>query len=116
MYTESSKKKLGYRNLPMPRQKRSHGPTCGRGRGGGSKGRARESIQDHKKSVYIEKSTGGPIKDKYGTLLNTEKEQDERWIAYFHEVLTLTSQIETAVIPEATEDLDIDTHLQRKMK
>ena len=54
-------------------------------------------------------STGGPVKDRQGKLLTTEKEQEERWAEHFQEVLNRPSPDETADIPEATEDLDIIT-------
>lgn len=44
-------------------------------------------------------------------LLNTKKEQ-ERWTEHFHKELIRHSPDETAFIPEATEDLDIDTDPQ----
>ena len=53
-------------------------------------------------------SIGGPIKDKQGKLLTTEKEQDERWAEHFREVLNRPPPDETTDIPEAEEDLDID--------
>ena len=53
-------------------------------------------------------NVGGPIKDKQGKLLTTEKEQDERWAEHFREVLNRPPPDETADIPEAEEDLDID--------
>ncbi|XP_062609155.1 craniofacial development protein 2-like [Saccostrea cucullata] len=54
-------------------------------------------------------NTGGPIKDKHGTLLTSEKDQKERWVEHFREVLNRPSPDEAVVVPEATEDLDIDT-------
>ena len=54
-------------------------------------------------------NVGGPIKDKQGNLLTAEKEQEERWAEHFREVLNRPPPEETADIPEAQEDLDIDT-------
>lgn len=69
------------------------------------------------KAAFItELSTGEPIKDKHGTVLNTENEQEERLTEHFHKVLKLPSPDETAVIPESTWDLDINTDPRPKMK
>jgi len=54
-------------------------------------------------------NTGGPVKDKQGKLLTTESEQEARWAEHFQEILNRPSPDETADIPEASEDLDIDT-------
>jgi hypothetical protein len=54
------------------------------------------------------RNTGGPIKDKQGTLLTTENEQEKR-VKHFREVLNRPSPEEVAVIPEAIVDLDINT-------
>lgn len=55
------------------------------------------------KAAFItELSTGEPIKDKHGTVLNTENEQEERLTEHFHKVLKRPSPDETAVIPEST--------------
>ena len=54
-------------------------------------------------------SSNGPIKDRQGKLLTTEKEQEERWAEHFQEVLNRPPPDETANIPEAAEDLDIST-------
>ena len=51
----------------------------------------------------------GPIKDKQGKLLVTQKEQEERWTQHFNEILNRPAPDEMADIPEAVEDLDIDT-------
>ena len=50
-----------------------------------------------------------PIKDKQGKILTSEKEQDSRWSEHFKDILNRPSPDETANIPEADEDLDIDT-------
>lgn len=55
-------------------------------------------------------SSGGPIKDRQGKLLTTEKEQEERWAEHFREVLNRPPPDETADIPEAVEDLNINTN------
>lgn len=69
------------------------------------------------KAAFItELSTGEPIKDKHGTVLNTENEQEERLTEHFHKVLKRPSPDETAVIPESTWDLDINTDPRPKMK
>ena len=52
-------------------------------------------------------STGGPIKDQQGKLLTIEREQEERWVEHFREVLNRPSPEETPNILEAEEDLDI---------
>ena len=54
-------------------------------------------------------SVGGPIKDKRGKLLTTEKEQVERWTEHFQEVLNRPSPDITAEIPECDIDLCIKT-------
>jgi len=54
-------------------------------------------------------SVGGPIKDKRGKLLTTEKEQEERWTEHFQEVLNRPSPNITAEIPECDIDLCINT-------
>lgn len=63
-------------------------------------------------------STGGPIKVKYGTLMNTGKELNKKKDGpeHFHEVLNRPSPDKKAVILEATGNLDIDTDPQLKMK
>lgn len=53
-------------------------------------------------------SAGGPVKDKQGKLLTTEKKQEERWAEHFQEVLNRPSPEETPDILEADEDLDIN--------
>jgi hypothetical protein len=42
-------------------------------------------------------------------MLTTEKEQEKRWAEHFCEELNRPSPVETAIIPEATVDLDINT-------
>ena len=53
-------------------------------------------------------NTSGPIKDKQGKLLTSENEQDSRWTEHFKDVLNRPSPVETADVPEANEDLDIE--------
>ena len=60
-------------------------------------------------SGRFKRNTGGPIKDKQGKLLTTEKEQEKRWAEHFQEVLNRPSPEEVADIPEAAEDLEINT-------
>ena len=50
----------------------------------------------------------GAIENKQGKLLTTEKEQEGRWTEHFQEMLNRPPPDETADIPEAEEDLDID--------
>ena len=51
-----------------------------------------------------------PICDKQGALLTTEREQVERWVEHFQEVLTNKDAAEEpAVTQDAEEDLDIST-------
>ena len=57
------------------------------------------------------KSSGGatgPVKDKDGTVLTTEKEQQERWAEHFRGVLNRASPTEVPVI-EPGEELEIGT-------
>jgi hypothetical protein len=51
----------------------------------------------------------GPVKDKEGKLLTTEKEIEERWAEHFQEVLNRPAPENTPEIEEAEEDLDINT-------
>jgi coenzyme F420-reducing hydrogenase gamma subunit len=58
------------------------------------------------------RNTGGPTKDKQGTLLTTEKEHEERWAEHFCEVQNRPSPEERALIqyvPDVMVDLDINT-------
>ena len=54
-------------------------------------------------------STTAPIKAKDGTLLTTEKEQENRWKEHFSETLNRPTPIVQADIEEAEEDLNIRT-------
>ena len=61
-------------------------------------------------------NTCGPVKDKQGKLLTTEKEQEARWNEHFEEILNRPAPEGRAVIPEAVEDLDIDTAVPKKVE
>ena len=53
-------------------------------------------------------NANGPVRDKNGKLLTIEKEQEARWKEHFNDILNRPSPDETADIPEADRDLDID--------
>ena len=57
----------------------------------------------------FQRSGDGPIKDKQGNLLTTEREQEARWAEHFREVLNRPAPNTQADIQEAEEDLDIPT-------
>ena len=49
------------------------------------------------------------VKDKTGTLLTSEGEQERRWTEHFREVLNRPPPSEVPNIQEATTELDIST-------
>ena len=55
-----------------------------------------------------------PIRDKQGQLLTSEKDQEVRWVEHFKEVLNTPPPEEEPDIPEAEEDLDVDTGPPKK--
>ena len=55
-----------------------------------------------------------PIRDKQGQLLTSEKDQEARWVEHFNEVLNRPPPEEEPVIPEAEEDLSVDTGPPKK--
>ena len=59
-------------------------------------------------------NVNGPIKDKQGKLLTSEREQEIRWTEHFKEVLNRPPPVDTANIPEAEKDLNIDVTPPRK--
>ena len=61
-------------------------------------------------------SNGGPVKDKEGKLLTTEKEQEDRWTEHFQEVLNRPSPDITTEISESDSDLDINTERPAKQE
>ncbi|KAK7101726.1 hypothetical protein V1264_020063 [Littorina saxatilis] len=60
-------------------------------------------------SGKFKSASAGPVKDKQGKLLTTEKEIEERWAEHFQEVLNRPDPEDTPEIEEAEEDLDINT-------
>ena len=54
------------------------------------------------------------IKDKQGSLLTTERQQQERWTEHFREILNRPPPEDNADSPEAADDLDINTWLPEK--
>ena len=55
-----------------------------------------------------------PIRDKQGQLLTSEKDQEARWVEHFNEVLNRPPPEEEPVIPEAEEELSVDTGPPKK--
>ena len=55
-----------------------------------------------------------PIRDKQGKLLTSEKDQEACWVEHFNEVLNRPPPEEEPVIPEAEEDLSVDTGPPKK--
>ena len=55
-----------------------------------------------------------PIRDKQGQLLTSEKDQEARWVEHFNEVLNRPPPEEEPDIPEAEEDLSVDTGPPKK--
>ena len=53
--------------------------------------------------------SAGPVKDKNGNLLTTEKEQEVRWTEHFRELLNRATPDDAPEIETAKEDLTIDT-------
>jgi len=54
-------------------------------------------------------SRNAPIRDKQGQLLTSEKDQEARWVEHFKEVLNRPAPEVEPDIPEAEEDLSVDT-------
>ena len=59
-------------------------------------------------------SRHAPIRDKQGQLLNSEKDQEARWVEHFKEVLNRPAPEVEPDIPEAEEDLSVDTGPPKK--
>ena len=55
-----------------------------------------------------------PILDKQGQLLTSEKDQEASWVEHFNEVLNRPPPEQEPVIPEAEEDLSVDTGPPKK--
>ena len=55
-----------------------------------------------------------PKRDKQGQLLTSEKDQEARWVEHFNEVLNRPPPEEEPDIPEAEEDLSVDTGPPKK--
>ena len=55
-----------------------------------------------------------PVRNKQGTLLTSEKEQEERWTEHFKEVLNRPDPVVTPDIAEAEVDLDINLETPNK--
>ena len=54
------------------------------------------------------------VRDKQGQLLTSEKGQEARWVEHFEEVLNRLAPEEEPEIPEAEEDLSIETRPPRR--
>jgi sorting nexin-29 len=73
--------------------------------------------KDMKKVYTITKKLAGksqgqqdmPVKDKEGKIISGEKETLERWREHFSTILNRPDPLRTAEIPEAEQDLEIDT-------
>ena len=59
-------------------------------------------------------SKNAPIRDQQGQLLASEKDQEARWVEHFKEVLNRPASEEEPDIPEAEEDLSVDTGPPKK--
>ena len=57
-----------------------------------------------------------PVKDKDGSTITTEREQADRWVEYFCEVLNHPQPDEPADPPPVPDDLNIDISPQQKRK
>ena len=57
-----------------------------------------------------------PVKDKQGTVLTSEEEQDKRWAEHFSEILNKPAPENPPDIAPATEDLDISTDAPTKQE
>ena len=59
-------------------------------------------------------SRNAPIRDKQGQLLTSEKDQEARWVEHFKEVLNRPAPEVEPDVPEAQEDLSVDTEPPEK--